>query len=546
MALEFRRGRGVICGMRIELLRRAVPAALVLVSLMAAPALAADSWLAPHDVSVGHISSTPGAAIGADGTVTAAFVDGQGSQRALEVAVKPPGQPWRAPVQLSKPDGLAMFAFTASDRAGNVVVVWEEELNGVFVVRGATKPAGGEFTPAQSISDTGTGAHWPRVAMAGGTAVVAWAQNGRVRAATAAAGGAFVVHDPLTPPIGFEDPPAVGVAPGGAAVVAWQTYGTGDGTAELHAAARAAGGEFAALPDVASVPATQIPYVRIAMSPQGRAAIAWSFHDKSADVGRLQSASRAVTGKFGGVETVANRMGGFALAMSDDDTALLAWSDGGALRYAQRPLGGGFAAATVPGSIAYPSALPQARYGADGAARLLWTGGPGPRESVQTARIAPDGTSGAPQTVSPPSEAPAGQNDDISDVISLGANEQGDAVASWLHSYDAAPGPAFDTHTRVRTAVLDVTAPAITDVRVAASASAGRAVAMSASAADALSATTTTWDFGDGGSAQGETVNKAFLVPGAFTVRVTVTDNAGNTTTAQRHVRVSGRTGPVS
>jgi hypothetical protein len=68
---------------------------------------------------------------------------------------------------------------------------------------------------------------------------------------------------------------------------------------------------------------------------------------------------------------------------------------------------------------------------------------------------------------------------------------------------------------------------------------------MSVSAADALSGTTTTWDFGDGGSAQGETVSKAFLVPGAFTVRVTVTDGAGNATTAQQLVRVSGRAGAV-
>ena len=384
--------------MRLELLRRAVPAALVLVSLMAAPALAADTWLAPHDVSVGHISSTPGAAIGADGTVTAAFVDGQGSQRALEVAVKPPGQPWRAPVQLSKPDGVAMFAFTASDRAGNVVVVWEEELNGVFVVRGATKPAGGEFTPAQSISDTGTGAHWPRVAMAGGTAVVASAPQGRVRGGVEVAGGrlASVRGFRCTPPIGWDDPPAVAVAPGGAAVVAWQTYGTGDGTAELHAAAPRGRRRVRDHARRRQRPSDPDP-LRADRDepPQGRATIAWSFYDKSADVGRLQSASRAATGKFGGAETVANRMGGFALAMSDDDTALLAWSDGGALRYAQRPLGGGFAAATVPGSIAYSSALPQARYGADGAARLLWTGGPGPRESVQTARIAPDGTRAA-------------------------------------------------------------------------------------------------------------------------------------------------------
>ena len=128
--------------------------------------------------------------------------------------------------------------------------------------------------------------------MAGGTAVVAWAQNGRVRAATAAAGGAFAVHDPLTPPIGFDDPPAVGVAPGGAALVAWQTPGTGDGTRSCTPPPARPAVTFATLPDVASIPATQIPYVRIAMSPLGRAAIAWSFYDNSADVGRLIRVTR--------------------------------------------------------------------------------------------------------------------------------------------------------------------------------------------------------------------------------------------------------------
>jgi hypothetical protein len=78
--------------------------------------------------------------------------------------------------------------------------------------------------------------------------------------------------------------------------------------------------------------------------------------------------------------------------------------------------------------------------------------------------------------VSPPSEALAGQNDSLQSVLGFGVNHHGDAIASWMHSYDAAPGPAFDTRVRVRTSTLDSTPPAVGAVRLEGSAVQGRSV----------------------------------------------------------------------
>ena len=114
--------------------------------------------------------------------------------------------------------------------------------------------------------------------------------------------------------------------------------------------------------------------------------------------------------------------------MSDDDTALLAWTEQTGLKYSLRPLGGGFGPVrTVPASTAY--SRPLVTYGADGAARALWVGSNAGRDAVQTTRITADGTSETAQIVSPPSPAPAGANDDIEGFMGLGINTHGDAVA---------------------------------------------------------------------------------------------------------------------
>ncbi len=351
--------------------------------------------------------------------------------------------------------GSNLSVSTQGDRAGNVVVVWKSTLNGTRVIRAASKPAGGAFTPAQGVSDTGSIAHLPRVAIAGGKIVLAWMQNQRLRVATATAGGAFSVHDPLTGPVGFEQRPAVAVAPDGAAVIAWPTTPPG----ALHAVARAAGGDFKPLPDVASVPVTQIMNVEAAIGASGRATLAWVYYEGSDVV--LQSASRGKTGSFGPVETI-DRDGSNpypALTMADDDTALLAWNGHG-MHYALRPLGGAFGEVqSVFGSITNDSIPAQAAFASDGSARLAWISDAGSLPSVMSARIAPDGAAAPQETISAP--LPAGQSDTIEGALSLAADERGNAVASWYNRYDANAGPASDIRQRVRTAILDVTPPVI-------------------------------------------------------------------------------------
>ena len=100
------------------------------------------------------------------------------------------------------------------------------------------------------------------------------------------------------------------------------------------------------------------------------------------------------------------------------------------MRYVLRPSGSGVEPArAVPGSLANPAA-PRDRVLAR-RRRPAAVGRAGSRS--QTARLAPDGASGPPQTVSPPSEAPAGANDDISAVLDLAVDDRGNAVAAWFH-----------------------------------------------------------------------------------------------------------------
>ena len=237
-------------------------------------------------------------AVAPDGTVVAAFARQTANPPAsfVEVAVKPPGGSFGAPVSL----GPGYSPRLASDAEGNVAVVWEQHIAGTSIVTGVTRRAGGSFTPVQKISDTGSDAEYPQVDIAGGKAVVVWQQGvyqrERVRAASAEAGEPFTVHDPLSGPLDLGGRIGVAVARDGAAVVTWSAP-TASG-AQLSAAARPAEGAFAALPTVATVPQYWVESSRVDVSAQGRATWAWSYWDDVAKRYVVQSASRGRHGRL--------------------------------------------------------------------------------------------------------------------------------------------------------------------------------------------------------------------------------------------------------
>jgi hypothetical protein len=93
--------------------------------------------------------------------------------------------------------------------------------------------------------------------------------------------------------------------------------------------------------------------------------------------------------------------------------------------------------------------------------------------------------------------------------------------------------------TGLQAAIYDGSPPAINDVQVPASGQTGQSAGMSAGASDALSTANLSWSFGDGSSAAGGSVSHTYSSPGNYTVTVTATDDAGNSTSVTRSIAIA-------
>lgn len=115
-----------------------------------------------------------------------------------------------------------------------------------------------------------------------------------------------------------------------------------------------------------------------------------------------------------------------------------------------------------------------------------------------------------------------GETTSISGAPAPGDNLRGDAA---LAVEDTALGAR-------RLAIWDGTGPTIGTVSpTPATPEAGQAATLTTSASDALSALQLSWDLGDGTTATGRTVTHTWATPGTKQVRLTVTDQAGQTAT---------------
>jgi hypothetical protein len=516
--------------------RRTAAALLAATATLALPAAGAHAagWAPYTRVTTAPFLSPTGVAIGPDGTVTAAYVrrDAGNSNANIEVKVRPPGGAF-GPAQPLTTSGGADEPKMVSDAQGDVAIVWTEYVSGTHRLRGVTKPAGGAFTAPQTIADTGSDVQFPSLGIADGKVVATWVQGMRVRASTAAAGAPFQVHDPLTGTLQNVGWPVVGVGPGGAAVVAWSTGSS------LRAVARPAGGQFSPLSEVHTGLTHSL--LQIAMSAEGRATLAWDYWDGGQFV--LQAASRGKTGDFGGVETIdgiSGAYGYFRLGTAADGTSLLAWPDAQQMRYAVRPEGGGFGATqTVPGSHGGYS-IPQLAAGADGTMWVAWRGSFTGPIRVETARIAPDGSSTGAEDVAAP--ANPGLSDISEGFYAIDADTHGDAAILWTHNV-AANGPG---HQAVETRIFDAQPPALTGVDVPATALSGQPETMKASATDGFSPVTIRWTLSHklpGG--QGPSIVRKFDTPGTYSVLVEAVDAAGNSVKQAREIQVSANPNPT-
>jgi hypothetical protein len=114
------------------------------------------------------------------------------------------------------------------------------------------------------------------------------------------------------------------------------------------------------------------------------------------------------------------------------------------------------------------------------------------------------------------------------------SDEDGSVAAFW--NAEVLPG-----ENKLRVAAFDAGPPNLLGAGVPASAVVGQPVAMSASFADLWSGLgeAPSWAFGDGTSGSGAQVTHAYAAPGAYTVTVTARDGLGNTTSSSYPIAVA-------
>jgi hypothetical protein len=513
--------------------------ALVIGLLLAAPAEAVPQWLAPVQVADGGQTNIEGNIAVAPNGTTLAVSDLIGGEERVRARLRRPGEAFGQIFDLSPAGVVASNPSVAVDQQGNFTVAWLEAPNSQ--VHAARLPAGaGAFADFQTVS-TGNPTSTPVVGVGGnGTAVIAYFQDNVIKAAIRpSAPGQFL---PATAISGVtSEPPEVAVDDGGNAIIAW-SRDTGDRDL-VEVSERPAGGGFPP-PAMARILSTNVATHRstgpaLAMVPDGRALVLWT-HRIGAGSPEVQYSERTGTTwsspQLASKPTEAARLPDVAVAANG--AAVASWiADVGSVDVVQ-------GAVRAPGQAFgdyrnFPSTtvgVPEVEGNRAGDAFVAWNGFMG--EAILGVRRPAGGDFGSVDTVA------LGTQGAAMPAISLflqnfAVDDQGNATALWQLSTN--PGGTFVF--RLEAASFDAVAPTL-NVSVPGTGNPGAAIGMAAAASDRLSAPAIAWSFGDGSAATGPAVSHAYAAPGAYSVMVTATDAAGNSTSLSTSVAITEVAGP--
>ncbi|HVX32930.1 MAG TPA: PKD domain-containing protein [Solirubrobacterales bacterium] len=445
---------------------------------------------------------------------------------------------WLAPQPVSEEGPEALEPQVATDPQGEAIAIWAGSDGANERVEVAFRPAGGAFGVPQKLSPAGQEGSEPQVATdPQGNAIAVWSSadgaNERVEAAFRPAGGAFGTPQTLTPACQRAFEPQVATDPQGDAIVVWTCA---DGAGErVEAALRPAGGFFAT-PQTISAPEQIAFHPQVATDPQGDAIVVWAGSDGAGE--RVEAALRPAGGPFEELGTLSGEDASDPQVATDPQgDAIAVWSatdeNGEHVEAALRHAGGAFGTPQPPSEAGQDASEPQVATDPQGDAIAVWRRSDGANARIEAALRPAGGAFGVPQKLSG-----AGQDASNPQVATY---PQGDAIAVWRRSDGA--------DERIEAAGLDASGPLLESLAIPASAQAGEPASFSVDPLDVWSTpaeTSTSWSFGDGGSAQGTAVSHAFARPGTYQVTVTSTDSVGNATSATGTVTVKeGPPAPV-
>jgi hypothetical protein len=492
---------------------------------------------------------------------------------------------WRPTVDVepSPPVGSLVFPKIVARADGCSSVVFPR--GGVLAT---TRPAGGSFaSPPQNLG-TLLGGEYPEVAFGGGTAAAVWLDgSSKLRISTATGCGPFATAAEVPSSPASPNHARVAVDSNGTTIA---VVGGGlSGSRRAYVSERPAGGSPAT---AAPLPISSGEGFRpwVATSSEGGAAIVFDVVDGGNQVyGSLRSGSgwsTPVRLNEEGKTVVAESA---RVAIGPDGVLHATWIDAtnGKLIFASLPPGGPPTRLTLQevsggGITAEPPAAPKIAEDAEGRIAVIWVQeAAGVRTVKAKVREPGSSTFSGPLDVSPLTNQPRGypwiaidedgrlvaaysNSPSIGHVDAWGATLEPGATAfsepvllgEAAHvtqpsgiSTDADGNTLVavyksDGTTEARVAPFDAAGPLLNGLSIPSAGTVGSPLAFSVASVDAWSALgATTWSFGDGGTATGNSVSHTFGSPGARSVAVAATDALGNSSEANGPVAVGASAG---
>jgi PKD domain-containing protein len=523
---------------------------------------ASAGWLAPLPLSAPDSpGSQPALALGSDGRLVAAWTRSDGTRLRIEAAERQPGGALEQPQIVSEAGIDAAGAQVAVDAAGNALLVWVS----ANTYKWATRPAGAAaFGNVNVVSlPAGERASTYRLVMApdglAAAVILTFADEtmtstrSRVRVMTRAPGGDFVLSPALDQGVDSSTTDfSVGavdmdVDAQGGLYATWtrsESISSSSATNAVRIAVRPPGGSsfsqgtvFTGVTNSSdAVEDTQVAEAHGRVDAAGNLTVIFTL--TRTDVSPAQSQvllrSRPPGGPLDpGVTPITppaqpDGPKNVALDVNPAGTGLLAWSSGsgggGVMEACVRPPGGpcGATQPLASGSVFDPAVA----IGAGGAMVAVWRRGLGAAD----ASFAPAGM-------------PLGAAHELGTGIQVLAPEEAVAVDALGHA--AVGVDRFTASNRVTEAVInDSVAPSFGSFAVPAAGQPGESLAFGAGLSDVWGAVTSSWDFGDGGSAAGPGATHAYADEGAFTAALTATDSFGNSATRSGTVAVADTRAP--
>jgi hypothetical protein len=529
---------------------------LVFASLMlavASPADAATGYVADETLSTAS-TNAPALAMAPNGYAVVAWIE-RPSGQVVRVSVRPPGGWWSAPQSL--PVGLdsANDLGVAIASSGAAAIAWEEVTSpSTFQFAVATRLPGGTFG-APDILREGVQTFSPAVGIdAAGTVTLLYAPSPDTVVREFAVGSSALAARPETLTAGcaaFGQQLAVG--PSGEAVAGYHCSGA--------VFALRQGGRWAVSPTISDsfppgpcMSTVSNDVASVAIDGTGEpVGVLQRTSTQRLDIGFCETISTTVDASLvlplGGLMTAVpgapaatgTAFGGFGFPISGPRAAIspagivFAWADTANLGRAQQQVrfysvdGNGGSAPQPVGTESAGAGLPALAAAADGRALLAWVqlDRPGGTLRLLAAERPPGGAFGDP--------VPIDTGDASSSAVAM--TDAGDGLAAWIAG-TAAP---YAVHARG----FDASPPTLSGMAIPTRATVGAPAAFAAAPFDVWGPVTTSWSFGDGGTASGAAVTHAYVSAGAYTASMTATDAVGNAVTSSATVQVLAAEGPV-